>query len=542
MSSDYRPFSSPFASEFASWLSAEKIDYQHHAQGQFSGFSLTEKPGLAVLCLDLAAFADDTAQQEPALPATDPTHNAPHSVIHLWEDVWRTKPEIVQSRIRARIGRTVRIAARQTRVVRIDKPTADAFLQENHLYGSPAARYRYGLYLQKKYFSRLPETMYAGREGESMLVAVATFAAPRLFVQNGMAYKSGELIRFGSLLATTVTGGLSKLVDYFAARHETHDVMTYLDREWSHGASMGPSGFVPEGTTLPAHFAIDRVTYQRYPMHRIDHKILSGLAGRLIKISNAGSIKFRRHYPIPPAVADRLQPAPKIQLKAPPPYDVIFVVGPTASGKTALAVRMAYELGGEVVSLDSRQVYRGMDIGSGKDLEEYRIGNVAIPYHLIDIASPGEIYTVHQFALDFENIFRKLRDNGTPVIACGGSGLYIEAALKRLNAPEHNTPSVRIVALNPSATLRRERIEKRLLDRMKNGLIEEVRRLIREGVSETALIRYGLEYKYVTLYLQNQLGYEEMMTGLRHEINRFSKRQLTFLKKIERQGYFFSWV
>ncbi|ODS81190.1 MAG: hypothetical protein ABS46_12150 [Cytophagaceae bacterium SCN 52-12] len=228
-------------------------------------------------------------------------------------------------------------------------------------------------------------------------------------------------------------------------------------------------------------------------------------------------------------------------LRKGPPYDLVVVAGPTASGKTSLAVRIAYELGGEIISLDSRQVFKGMDIGSGKDLNEYRIDGQDIPYHLVDILPAGTPYNVHQFKSDFREVFRSLLEKKKPVIACGGSGLYLQAVLNMLTEMD-KAPSILIIGLNPPAETRRKRIRVRLLKRLEEGMVEEVKRLIGGGVPEEVLIGYGLEYKYITLYIQGKLPYEKMVSSLLSEIVRFSKRQMTFLKKIERSGYTIHWL
>jgi tRNA dimethylallyltransferase len=533
---------SSFAMNFAEWLTSEGFSYHLAHEEHRHSFDLLDKPGVQVICIDLAFY--QTPDNDPPVADQPPGNLTTCSPILLHEDVWQRHPNIVRSRIRAQLGVSQRIAARWTKIERLDKPTADAFLEANHLNGSPKARYRFGLFLPARYFPRcLTADFQANPIEEKLLVAVATFAAPRTFDKDGVAHKSGELIRFASLLNTTVVGGVSKLVDHFAAQYQTDDVMTYVDREWSNGTSFASSGFEVADYKPPTSFVVDRITYDRYALHRIDNKLLYGLADRLVKVSNAGSTKLLRRY----TQKTDLQPPPKSARPSSPslpPYDVIFVVGPTASGKTALAVRLAYEIGGEIISLDSRQIFRGMDLGTGKDLHEYQIDDRPIPYHLIDIEDPGTPYSVHHFTRDFQIVYARLREQGKPIIACGGSGLYIESVLNVLTQAKASVspPSLLIIGLHPPTAVRRERIFKRLQSRLKAGLVEEVKRLREEGVAESTLIHYGLEYKYITLFLQGTLTYKEMVVSLGNEIVRFSKRQMTFLKKIERSGYVISWL
>lgn len=283
-------------------------------------------------------------------------------------------------------------------------------------------------------------------------------------------------------------------------------------------------------------------------------------------------------------------------------FNLLSIIGPTASGKTALAVRMAAELDGEIISADSRQVYRGMDIGTGKDLEEYRIGERVIPYHLIDILEAGAKYNVFEYQNDFFNVFEDCRQRGVFPVLCGGSGLYVEAVLKGyrllevpVNEPlreslkgfslpelaerlatykrlhnttetdtpkrairaieieeyyrthpreEKNMPSVHalIVGVDVNREVRRERITQRLHDRLQQGMVEEVRRLLKEGVKPEDLIYYGLEYKYLTLYLTGRLAYEEMVEKLNIAIHQFAKRQMTWFRKMEREGFPIRWL
>lgn len=283
-------------------------------------------------------------------------------------------------------------------------------------------------------------------------------------------------------------------------------------------------------------------------------------------------------------------------------YDLLAVIGPTASGKTAFAVRLALALGGEVISADSRQVYRGMDIGTGKDLEEYVVEGRQVPCHLVDIVEAGYKYNVFEYQADFLRVWEDCRRRGVVPVLCGGSGLYVEAVLKgykllavpvneELRAslegvplPElaarlatykklHNTteidtpkrairaieieeyyrthpyeekdfPQLRplIVGMEVSREVRRERITRRLHERLEQGMVEEVRQLLDSGVAPEDLIYYGLEYKYLTLYLTGKLSYDAMVEQLNVAIHQFAKRQMTWFRKMEREGFEIRWL
>lgn len=283
---------------------------------------------------------------------------------------------------------------------------------------------------------------------------------------------------------------------------------------------------------------------------------------------------------------------------------MLVIIGPTASGKTQLAVQLASQQNGEIISADSRQVYRGMDIGTGKDLAEYTLNGQTIPYHLIDIVDAGDDYNVFRYQQDFDRAVQAVLSRGKTPIVCGGSGLYIEAALrstamftiatdaelraelepltdnelcqwfdrnpspyspladtstrKRLiraieigqylnkhpnarPAPRPPLPPYRVIGLDPPVALRRERISRRLQNRLKGGLIEEVQGLLSQGISPEKLIFYGLEYKFVTEYLQGQLTYSVLFTKLETAIHQFAKRQMTFFRKMERDGMEVEW-
>lgn len=279
---------------------------------------------------------------------------------------------------------------------------------------------------------------------------------------------------------------------------------------------------------------------------------------------------------------------------------LIVLLGPTASGKTQLAVELAIQNDGEIISADSRQVYRGMDIGTGKDLEEYR----NIPYHLIDIKNPGDKYNVDLFRTDFFAAYDRIVHCQKQPILCGGSGSYIQSVLQhrtyaqipadsdlqkklsqldkeelvakiqKIGIPQdfkidfhnhkrlvraleillylqrhpHPLSSQRIVnnyivfGLNPPLEQRRASISRRLNERLQQGLIEEVEHLINKGVSHEDLTYYGLEYKYVTLYLKGSLAYLEFLEKLNTEIHRYAKRQMTYFRKMEKDGIKIHWL
>lgn len=283
-------------------------------------------------------------------------------------------------------------------------------------------------------------------------------------------------------------------------------------------------------------------------------------------------------------------------------FDLISVIGPTACGKTRKAVEIARLIGGEIISGDSRQVYRGMTIGTGKDLDEYG----EIPVHLIDIRQAGEKYNLYQFLSDFHKAEAEIRLRGSFPILCGGTGMYIEAALNGLRLPEvpanlslreglkgytldelteklksykvlHNTtdvdnyqrairaieieeyyrthpeasvnaskvstkkPKSLIIGLDIDREMRRKRITERLYARLEEGMIEEVRNLIDGGVKPEDLIYYGLEYKFVTLYILRELSREQMIHDLEIAIHQFAKRQMTWFRGMERRGHKINW-
>ena len=236
--------------------------------------------------------------------------------------------------------------------------------------------------------------------------------------------------------------------------------------------------------------------------------------------------------------------------------DLICVLGPTASGKTRYAVNLAHALAPcEIISADSRQVYRGMDIGTGKDLDEY--GDV--PYHLIDIAEPGTQYNVYRFQQDFAAALADIRSRGAFPILCGGTGLYISAVtsgydfISRKPLSEKRSPvdaggalpgSLRTYFIGTlvSREERNRRIDARLDARLQEGMIDEIRGLLERGVPSQALISYGLEYKYVTLYLLGEIDYSTMRERLAIAIHQFAKRQMTWFRGMERSGITIHWT
>ena len=227
------------------------------------------------------------------------------------------------------------------------------------------------------------------------------------------------------------------------------------------------------------------------------------------------------------------------------PVDLITILGPTASGKTPFAAHLAHHLGdAEIISADSRMVYRGMTIGSGKDLDDYVVDGHHIPYHLIDICEAGYRFNVYEFQCAFQNAFMDITARGQLPIMCGGTGLYIESVLKsyelgQVRFPERNSLTI---GLSIERDLRRDKISRRLKARLEEGMIEEVQTLL-QTVSAEKLIRYGLEYKFVTLYCLGQLSYDEMYRQLEIAIHQFAKRQMTWFRGMEeRRGIPIHWI
>ena len=230
---------------------------------------------------------------------------------------------------------------------------------------------------------------------------------------------------------------------------------------------------------------------------------------------------------------------------------MITILGPTACGKTTFAAHLAATMNGEIISADSRQVYRGMDIGTGKDLADYTVDGQHIPYHLIDIAEPGERYNVYRFQQDFLRAYDDIVRRKKLPILCGGTGLYIESIVRHyefeekepLAGPWQELEGSFIVGLKIDRELRRQRISERLKQRLDEGMVEEIQRLLNAGVSSERLIRYGLEYKYVTLYVIGELSYDEMYRLLEIAIHQFAKRQMTYFRGMEeRRGVKIHWI
>ena len=283
-------------------------------------------------------------------------------------------------------------------------------------------------------------------------------------------------------------------------------------------------------------------------------------------------------------------------------YDLITILGPTASGKTPLAAALADRMGTEIISGDSRQVYRRMDLGTGKDLVDYTVDGRQVPYHLIDIVEPGYKYNVFEYQRDFLKAYEEISANGKTPILCGGTGMYIESVLKGyrlLPVPEnpelraslegksleelthilegykklHNStdvdtckrairaieieeyykqqppeyrefPSLKslIVGVDIDRELRREKITRRLKQRLEEGMVDEVRGLLAEGIPAENLIYYGLEYKFLTQYAIGEISYDEMFLQLKTAIHQFAKRQMTWFRGMERRGFTIHWL
>lgn len=283
-------------------------------------------------------------------------------------------------------------------------------------------------------------------------------------------------------------------------------------------------------------------------------------------------------------------------------YQLITILGPTASGKTTFAARLAARLATEIISADSRQIYRSMDIGTGKDLADYDVNGRRVPYHLIDICEPGYKYNVFEYQHDFFRAYEQLKAQGKIPILCGGTGMYIEAVLKGyklLDVPQnpslreslkaksleelesilasyktlHNKTDVDtaqrairaieieeyykteapdaneyapirslIVGIRIERELRRKKISQRLRARLEEGMVEEVKGLLSAGLSPEDLIYYGLEYKFLTLYLTGKLSYEDMVSQLETAIHQFAKRQMTWFRGMERRGCTIHWL
>ena len=288
--------------------------------------------------------------------------------------------------------------------------------------------------------------------------------------------------------------------------------------------------------------------------------------------------------------------------KIPDKFDLIIITGPTATGKTKFAAYFANKLNAEIISADSRQVYKKMNIGTGKDIEDYEVNGIKIPYHLVDIQEPGSKYNIYEFQQDFLDSYKAIKERNKNVILCGGTGMYIESIIKGyklINVPvnkkmrvfwEKQSDDELIALLSTHKTLHnisdtstrkrliraieighyyqthdvdvndfpklksfilginfdraqiRKRITARLKHRIENGMIEEIEALLNSGISSDDLIYYGLEYKYITLYLLQEISYDEMFTKLNTAIHQFAKRQMTWFRRMERQGMKINWL
>lgn len=283
-------------------------------------------------------------------------------------------------------------------------------------------------------------------------------------------------------------------------------------------------------------------------------------------------------------------------------YNLITILGPTASGKTPLAASLAARIGSEIISADSRQVYRRMDLGTGKDLADYTVNGVQIPYYLIDICEPGYRYNVFEYQRDFLVAYEKIVATGKTPILCGGTGMYLESVLRGyrlIPVPEnpdlrkalenytldeltemlsryktlHNTTDVDtvkrairaieieeyylhtdaserefpqleslVIGVDIDRELRREKVSRRLRQRLDEGMVDEVRHLLDEGIPAENLIYYGLEYKYLTQYVIGEMEYAEMVRQLEIAIHQFAKRQMTWFRGMERRGIRIHWI
>lgn len=283
-------------------------------------------------------------------------------------------------------------------------------------------------------------------------------------------------------------------------------------------------------------------------------------------------------------------------------YDLITILGPTASGKTPLAVALAYKLDTEIISGDSRQIYRRMDLGTGKDLADYVVNGHQVPYHLIDIVDPGYKYNVFEYQRDFLAAYNKVKQKGKLPVLCGGTGMYLESVLKGyrlLPVPEnpqlrtsladksleeltqmlltykklHNSTDVDtvkrairaieieeyykqqppeyrefpvlnslIIGVDIDRELRRQKITRRLKQRLDEGMVDEVKALLEGGIASEDLIYYGLEYKYLTLYATGVLSFDDMFRQLETAIHQFAKRQMTWFRGMERRGFTIHWL
>jgi tRNA dimethylallyltransferase len=283
-------------------------------------------------------------------------------------------------------------------------------------------------------------------------------------------------------------------------------------------------------------------------------------------------------------------------------YNLVVVLGPTASGKTSFAAQLAYRINGEVISADSRQVYRQMNLGTGKDYSDYCIGDYKVTAHLIDIADPGYKYNIFEYQRDFTRVYNDIISRGRFPVLCGGSGMYIDAATREypLNEVPHNEtlretlgsksldelrnilstmkilhnktdtdtvehairaieieyynraspgnhlemPDLKtlFIGIRYEREIERARITERLEKRLHQGMVEEVSELLKAGIPADTLIYYGLEYRYITMFLQEKLDFQTMKSKLNTAIHQFAKRQRTWFRKMEREGCCIHWL
>ena len=230
-------------------------------------------------------------------------------------------------------------------------------------------------------------------------------------------------------------------------------------------------------------------------------------------------------------------------------YDLLTILGATASGKTTVAAHVCTAIGGEIISADSRQVYRGMDIGTGKDLADYNVNGQVVPYHLIDMLEAGGRYNISIYQKDFLRVYNDIRKRGKFPVLCGGSGLYIDAVVSgyQLIPDKKSTQAASsihnlYVGMSLTREQRRDRITARLHQRLQEGMVEEAQRLLQQGVTIKDMLFYGLEYKFLALYLSGQLSYNEMVERLNVAIHQFAKRQMTWFRSMERKGAHIHWI
>jgi tRNA dimethylallyltransferase len=279
-------------------------------------------------------------------------------------------------------------------------------------------------------------------------------------------------------------------------------------------------------------------------------------------------------------------------------YNVITVLGPTATGKTKLSAQIAYNFNGEIISADSRQVYKGMDLGTGKDYEDYIIDHTKIPYHLIDIIDPSEEFNAFLFKEYFKNAYNQITVRSKLPVICGGTGFYLSSVIQNyklklkddnfktefeklsleelkslfltLNKSPHNTTDLLdkeriisaliilrskndiyidtneikplVIGVNPGRNEIKIRISQRLSKRLESGMIEEVKFLMNKGISFEKMQFFGLEYKYIALYLTGALNYNDMFQKLNSAIQNFAKRQMTWFRKMEKEGIKINWI